>query len=166
MNTGVHSSPGQGRGRNTAGGILRVLDTVRGRIQRASRLAHQYETRRRLLKTLILNPGGLTYRELQNTLNVSDRWTRKLVADLRAEGVVETPGNPSIITFASEEIELAIRELLAFLASDWVTNVTTNPENGSSLLSKTTDAAPSGEDIEKYLQLMAGLLRGNTGWSL
>jgi len=164
MNTGVHSSSTGGRRHCAGQSIVRVLDTARPRIERAARLAMANPTRRSLLKRLVLE-DGVTYRDLIKSLPVSERWVRELVADLRREGVVKTPGNPATIAFASEKIRVAVQEVLAFLASDWAENTATDSgtTTGLSSLSASTTGSSSSE-LKKYLQSMGKLLRGK-GWS-
>ena len=155
MNTPLHSSHEDGVGRNTGGRIVRVLATTKGKLHRAARLAMDNPTRRSLLKVLATHDKGVTYRTLFKTLPVSERWVRELVADLRRDGIVEVEGNPALIQFTSEKVMLAVKEVLAFLASDWADAVTSP---GSSRTALST-AAGAGA-VEDYLKEMHRLFRG------
>jgi hypothetical protein len=164
MNTGVHSTTKQGRCRDIAASIVRVLDTARPRIERAAQLAQRYPTRRKLLKRILIE-DGVTYQTLFETLDVSERRVRGLVADLRREGVVRTPGNPASIVFASDKIRLALQEVLAFLDSDWVEQVTNSTDDAATALrSLSSNENEENQTLERYLKLMGKLLRGR-GWS-
>lgn len=149
MNTSVHSSHGARRYRL----LGPILDAHASRVERAARLALQNPTRRTLLK-LLADRGRVTYRDLFDALDVSERWVRELVADLRRAGIVETPGNPAIIRLASTDMELVIKEVVQFLASEWVDAV-----RGRSTTPTATTPA------KDYLKSMTKLLRGDSGGS-
>lgn len=145
----------------TGGGCrntTRVLEAGGADLARTARLSLSNPTRRALLKRLCAAPNGVTYRSLIDSLPVGERWVRRLVADLRASGIVRTPGSPALIQFASRRVELAIREVLAFIASDWVDAISQCYQTAL-----TTANSPSTSDIENYLKTMSGLLRGKRG---
>ena len=159
MNTPVHSSPTPNRGRIHDGPIVRVLQAKAGKLSRAARLAMNNPTRRSLLKVLTAREGGIYYHELIDYLPVSERWTRELVADLRRAGIVKTPGSPALIQFTSHEMMIAVEELLAFLAADWVENVVKDVQTALETL------APNATHhyLEDYLKTMSRILRGTGG---
>mgnify|MGYP006286144149 CR=1 FL=1 len=161
MNTPVQGSPVQGQCRNTGGTIVRVLQGTASKLRRAARLAMDNPTRRSLLKMLVTHNNGVTYQQLFEALPVSERWVREIVADLRREGVVETPGNPALIQFTSHDVMVAVKEVLAFLASDWVDTIT-GEKDVQTALSSSSSSAPAF-DTEKYLKTIAGILRGTGG---
>lgn len=162
MNTRQQSSTRGGLGRNTGGSIVRVLEHHTGKLRRAARLALHNPTRRTLLKVLATHDNGVTYRDLFEYLPVSERWVREIVADLRREGIVETPGNPALIQFTSREVMVAVKEVLAFIASDWIDAITGEkpPKTG---LSPSSTAESSPQQTENYLKTMVKIIRGQGG---
>lgn len=160
MNTPVQSSHEGGRHRNTAGKLVRILETRGRKLRRTARLALQNPVRRRLLKYLTLHDNGVTYRQLFEVLPVSERWVRELVADLRRDGLVETPGSPAQIQFTTDDLALAVKELLAFIASEWVDAFARDSEAATALDLLTND--PDHES-SKYIRSMVRILRGDGG---
>lgn len=146
MNTPIHSSHGEGPCRNTRP-ILSVLRTTADRVRRTARLALNNPTRRKLLKLIVSHPNGVTYRTLIDALDVSERWIRSIVADLRRDGIVETPGSPALIQFTSRDVALAVREVLSFIANEWA-DATAQPDH-------TADPAPS----RQYLKTLTNIIR-------
>lgn len=114
-------------------------------------------TRRKVLRLLSTRRNGVRYQTLFDGLNVSERWIRSLIADLREDGIVETPGNPALIRFTSEKIELAIKEILAFLDSDWIEAITDKREAMTALT--TASSSQSLSQVEDYLKTMSSILR-------
>lgn len=159
MNTPLHSSHGGQRCRN-ATTIIRVLDQNASRLKRTAELAVRYPTRRKLLKLLVTRPSGVTYKYLFKGLSVCEREVRRLVSDLRSDGIVITPGNPALIQFDDESIELAIRELVSFICSDWVKSIARN-SSPSTIISTVKSA--TAKQSEEYLTTIASILRGRPG---
>lgn len=156
MNTPVHSSRTGGPHRNTGGSIVSVLEGTRSKLQRAARLALHNPTRRALLKVIATSSTGVTYRDLFDALPVSERWVREIVADLRREGIVETPGNPALIQFTSRDVMLAVKEVVVFLASEWIDAILPSNENNN-------NNSPTTRYSKTYLQTMATIIRGRGG---
>lgn len=157
MNTPLHGSTDNCASRNTLPSLVRVLRDHAGRLARTTRLALHNPTRRRLLKALALNPAGLTYRELFRYLpDMTERWVRELVADLRRDGIVETPGNPAIVVFASEDVSAAVREVLRFLESDWIEAAASTGERMIERQGENSDVLGG---LESYLETMTKMLK-------
>lgn len=142
------------------GYLLNALQRTQHKLERVARLTLGNPNRRKVLKLLVCSPQGLRYQTLFDALDVGERWIRSLIADLRNAGIVVTPGNPANIQFSTEEIELAVRELVRFLDADWVASITTN-EPRECNLSPIPQA--SHEDAEEYLKIIAEILRGKPG---
>lgn len=159
MNTRVQGSHSGGRWRNNRPGIVRVLETTRDRLAATARLTFQNPTRQALLKVLCTHDTGVPYRMLFDALPVSERHVRELVRDLRDAGIVETPGNPALIQFTTRDVMVAAKEVLAFIASDWVAAVT-----GDETHPRGEDHSPTGTephtDRTGYLQVMSSIIRG------
>jgi HTH domain len=162
MNTPVHSSPPHQRRHNTGNSIVRVLETTAPKLRRAAQLALHNSTRRSVLKLLVTHDNGVTYQTLFDALPVSERWVRQIVADLRSEGIVKTPGNPALIQFTTRRVSIAIKELVAFLSSEWVA-VVTDEHEGKTALSADIVCGSSSKHLDHYLKTMVKLIRGERG---
>ena len=154
MNTQVQKRSTGARCRN----IVHRLESERHKLDRAARLALHNPTRRKLLKLLCTRRNGLTYGDLMDALNVSERWVRELVRDLRDAGIVETPGSPALIQFTSERIEIVVREVLSFVSSGWIEAIRSESHSLETALSHLDD-----KHKERYLAVMSKLLRGPRG---
>lgn len=159
MNTTVHSSRVEEYGRIHDGSIVRVIQSTAGKLGKVAHLVQDNPTRRTLLKVLATHDGGIGYADLCSYLPVSERWVRELVADLRNAGIVETPGNPALIQFTSDDMMIAVKELLAFLSADWAELAAKGAKTALRTLSPTTD----DHHFKQYLQTMSKLLRGRRG---
>lgn len=162
MNTRVHTSTNHRVGRGQKQHILRVLRTTKDKIGRIARVTVDNPNRRAVLKLLCSNNNGVTYQTVFDSLPVSERWARQLIGDLRRAGIVRTPGNPALIQFTSREIEVAVRELLEFIAAGWVEKVKHIPE--SLPQSAPHRIEPSVDDYyTDYLKTMADFIRRPPG---
>jgi len=74
----------------------------------------EIQSKRKVLAALLHNNGVCTYRDIDVFLPISERNIRKHISDLAEKGVVEKAGNPVSITFPSEEIEVLVRDTVAY----------------------------------------------------
>lgn len=162
MNTRVHDSRPSGPCRNGAGKVVDILEAKAGNLRDAARLAMNNPTRRKVLKLLVTSRSGVKYRTLFQTLDVSERWVREIVADLRRAGIVRTKGSPAHIEFVDVEMAAAVKEILAFLCSDWIEAITGEKDASTALSINLSDRVSTAQ-TEQYMKTMVNLLRNGGG---
>lgn len=69
----------------------------------------------RLLRLMAENRLGVTYADIADRLDVSDRRARDFIKELRDEDVVETPGRPAQVRFVDDDHYLMAVDVAAFV---------------------------------------------------
>lgn len=95
----------------------RVLGRIRDRYAELRRdlfrWVNQSESRRKTLQAAVSRQNrGIMYEKLEKCLDVSRRWVKELVGELRDLGVISTPGNPATVIIPDRKIALLLKDIL------------------------------------------------------